>query len=183
MPALSPRSRVLASVGLAVTSLVAPLALSAPAGAQTAAPGVTAPPASAGDSSTARSRHPGQDYRRAAAWARRHDRLPTESANFTRSGRLEALDSIPRGAATGRLRRVAFFLDGRYIGNDGPRESILSSVRAVDRSTVAVTYTLWRNTDVMAHPTGGHATVRYRLTRHGVRALDRVPPYEGRIHR
>ena len=123
------------------------------------------------------------DYQRAVSYVRAHGRDPRESANFGRGDTLEALNSIPMGAATGRLRRVSFFGHGHLVGNDGPRESTMSTVRRVDARTVAVTYTLWRNTDQMCCPTGGKATVRYRPTNRGVRALDPIPSYDGPIHR
>jgi hypothetical protein len=112
----------------------------------------------------------------AAAVLRAKGFTPTRAADYHPSQALQVLVGVRSGSGDGYGQQAFFFVNGRYIGTDTSQPSAaLSVVRQAD-TEVVLAYPLYRSSDALCCPGGGHAHVRFQLNNGKLVPLDPIPP-------
>gem|GEM_PF-2721442 len=95
--------------------------------------------------------------------------------NIVRSGRLSAVMGIQ--GVSGGTTWVFFFYDGQYLGTDtfSPSNNSISSVVASGSDQITVRYGLYKRSDPLCCPSGGHEDVRFAWNGQRLQALDYIP--------
>jgi LppP/LprE lipoprotein len=102
--------------------------------------------------------------------------VPANTSDFHPGQALEVLVGVRAGSGDGYGQQAFFFVNGRYIGTDTSEPS--AALRVLDQSDTEVTlsYPLYRKSDPLCCPGGGHASVRFQLNNGKLAPLDPIPP-------
>ena len=73
-------------------------------------------------------------------------------------------------------QQAFFFADGHFLGTDAKQASAMVHVVSQSDTEVTLQYTLYRPSDALCCPSGGHADVRFELDNGMLAALDAIPP-------
>ena len=112
----------------------------------------------------------------AAAVVRAHGYTADNLSEYHPSQTLRALVGTRSGSADGYGQQVFFFVDGRFIGTDAKEPS--ASVKVVSQSDTeaVVAYPLYRPSDPLSSPSGGHALVHFQLDNGMLVPVGTIPP-------
>jgi hypothetical protein len=112
----------------------------------------------------------------AAAVVRAHGFTPVNTSDYHASQALTVLIGRRTGSGDGVGQQAFFFVNGRYIGTDAIAPSAALSVVSQSDTEVTLAYPLYRASDPLCCPSGGHARVRFQLNNGKLNALDPIPP-------
>jgi LppP/LprE lipoprotein len=112
----------------------------------------------------------------AAAVLRGKGFAPVRAADYHPNQALQVLVGVRSGSGDGYGQQAFFFVNGRYIGTDTSQPSAAVSVVKQDDTEVTVAYPLYRASDPLCCPGGGHARVRFQLNNGKLVPLDPIPP-------
>jgi LppP/LprE lipoprotein len=113
---------------------------------------------------------------KAAALLREKGFTPTNTADFHPGQALEVLVGVRAGSGDGYGQQAFFFVNGRYIGTDTSQPSAALLVLSQSDTEVTLSYPLYRHSDPLCCPGGGHASVRFQLNNGKLTPLDAIPP-------
>jgi LppP/LprE lipoprotein len=113
---------------------------------------------------------------KAAAVVREKGFTPTNAADFHPEQALEVLVGARAGSGDGGGQQAFFFVNGRYIGTDTSQPSAALRVLSQNDTEVTLSYPLYRPSDPLCCPGGGHASVRFQLNNGKLTPLDPIPP-------
>src|SRR6266566_2159598 len=112
----------------------------------------------------------------AAAVVRAHGFSPVNTSDYHPSQALTLLIGVRTGSGDGYGQQAFFFVNGRYIGTDAIAPSAALSVVSQSDTEVTLAYPLYRASDPLCCPSGGHSRVRFQLNNGKLSALDPIPP-------
>ncbi len=112
----------------------------------------------------------------AAAVVRAHGFTPVNTSDYHPSQALTLLIGVRTGSGDGYGQQAFFFVNGRYIGTDAIAPSAALSVVSQSDTEVTLAYPLYRASDPLCCPSGGHSRVRFQLNNGKLSALDPIPP-------
>jgi hypothetical protein len=112
----------------------------------------------------------------AAAVVRAHGFTPVNTSDYHPSQALTLLIGMRRGSGDGYGQQAFFFVNGHYIGTDAIAPSAALSVVSQSDTEVTLAYPLYRASDPLCCPSGGHSRVRFQLNNGKLSALDPIPP-------
>ncbi len=101
---------------------------------------------------------------------------PNETSQYHSDQTLRVLVGTRSGSSDGYGQQAFFFVDGRYIGTDTKEPSATVTVVSQGETEVTLAYPLYRKSDPLSSPSGGHASVRFQLDNGKLTALDPIPP-------
>jgi hypothetical protein len=116
----------------------------------------------------------------AAAVVRTHGFTPVNTSDYHPGQALTVLIGMRPGSGDGYGQQAFFFVNGRYIGTDAIAPSAALSVVRQSDTEVTLAYPLYRASDPLCCPSGGHAKVRFQLNNGKLSALDPIPPVSSR---
>jgi hypothetical protein len=116
------------------------------------------------------------DVAAAAAVLKARGYTPNDTAQYHSTQTLRVLVGRRTESGDGYGQLAFFFVDGRYIGTDTKEPS--ATVRVVSQGDTEVTlaYPLYRGSDPLCCPSGGHAKVRFQLDNGRLVPLGTIPP-------
>jgi hypothetical protein len=117
-----------------------------------------------------------EDLDEAVAVLKGRGYTPNETAQYHSDQTLRVLVGTRTGSSDGYGQQAFFFVDGRYIGTDTKEPSATVTVVSQGETEVTLAYPLYRKSDPLSSPSGGHATVRFQLDNGKLTALDPIPP-------
>ena len=116
----------------------------------------------------------------AAAVVRAHGFTPVNTSDYHPSQALTVLIGMRSGSGDGSGQQAFFFVNGRYIGTDAIAPSAALSVVSQSDTEVTLAYPLYRASDPLCCPSGGHTRVHFQLNNGKLSALDPIPPVSSR---
>ena len=116
----------------------------------------------------------------AAAEVRAHGFTPVNTSDYHPSQALTVLIGMRSGSGDGSGQQAFFFVNGRYIGTDAIAPSAALSVVSQSDTEVTLAYPLYRASDPLCCPSGGHTRVHFQLNNGKLSALDPIPPVSSR---
>jgi hypothetical protein len=87
------------------------------------------------------------------------------------------------GSADGYCQSALFFNKDKFIGMDSDVQSNKVSMAWRNDKTIALNYSLYKDSDGSCCPTGGSKIVRFVTNGSKVTPLDAIPPYQGSLYR
>ena len=118
----------------------------------------------------------GEALGKATAVLRERGFVPANTADFHPAQALEVLVGVRAGSGDGYGQQAFFFVNGHYIGTDAIAPSAALSVVSQSDTEVTLAYPLYRASDPLCCPSGGHSRVRFQLNNGKLSALDPIPP-------
>jgi LppP/LprE lipoprotein len=122
------------------------------------------------------SEHRSEGLSAAAAVLRAKGFAPVHDSDYHPKQALQVLVGARGGSGGGHGQQAFFFVNGRYIGTDTSQPSAAVSVVSQADTEVTLAYPLYRNSDALCCPGGGHARVRFQLNNGKLVPLDPIPP-------
>jgi LppP/LprE lipoprotein len=122
------------------------------------------------------SEHHSEGLSAASAVLRAKGFAPVSTADYHPNQALQVLVGERSGSGDGYGQQAFFFVNGRYIGTDTSQPSAAVSVVSQGDTEVTLAYPLYRSSDALCCPGGGHARVRFQLNNGKLVSLDPIPP-------
>ncbi|HEY4427071.1 MAG TPA: LppP/LprE family lipoprotein [Solirubrobacteraceae bacterium] len=112
----------------------------------------------------------------AAAVVRANGFTPNDASEYHPNQTLRVLVGTRTGSGDGYGQQAFFFVDGRYIGTDAREPSAKLRVVSQSDTSVTISYPLYRHSDPLCCPGGGHATVSFQLNNGKLAPVGSIPP-------
>jgi hypothetical protein len=122
------------------------------------------------------SEHHSEGLSSAASVLRAKGYAPVRAADYHPNQALQVLVGVRSGSGDGYGQQAFFFVNGHYIGTDTSQPSAAVSVVSQGDTEVTLAYPLYRSSDPLCCPGGGHARVRFQLNNGKLVPLDPIPP-------
>ncbi|HEV2982072.1 MAG TPA: LppP/LprE family lipoprotein [Solirubrobacteraceae bacterium] len=122
------------------------------------------------------SEHHSEGLSSAASVLRAKGFAPVRTADYHPNQALQVLVGVRSGSGDGYGQQAFFFVNGHYIGTDTGQPSAAVSVVSQGDTEVTLAYPLYRSSDPLCCPGGGHARVRFQLNNGKLVPLDPIPP-------
>lgn len=105
-----------------------------------------------------------------------HGYAPGETSQYHPNQTLQVLIGTSTTSTDGHIQQAFFFVRGRFLGTDTRLPSATVNLIAQSDTEVTLSYPLYRPTDPISSPTGGHAIVHFQLNNGQLTSLNPIPP-------
>jgi serine/threonine protein kinase len=171
------RIRLLAVVGMVTVGLIVGAGLLLRSHVHVSG---SSPHASVGASPSSTSLSPPiKDYPSAVQVLLHQGYVPVSSNGYCAGCQISTILGRPGGCSADCPVSAFFFADNRFVGQDGLKPSIGTTLEWRRRSTVALQYQLYVRTDPTCCPSGGSVLVRFSWSGAHLLRLDPMPPEVG----